>query len=183
MKVEVLGTVNGNIAAFEKALEEAKGHLIQLGDLGITNKDHFDRTKSIPSNYSWSFLAGNLDNFPLCNKHPHCLSQFDSDTYFKMLYISSGSHFDRDSSYVLYDTFRKDVPKVVISYDAPATVVRHMYGQRARMNAFNHVLDDMCAFKAPKKWIFGNCSSNYDVTIGGTTFHGVGSFEQKEIVL
>lgn len=177
----IIGDVHGKIKKYQWLLDyHQPQHSIQVGDFGF-KWEHDWHLKNVDSS-KHKIVFGNHDYYPYIDK-PHSLGNC---SYWNEVFTIRGAHsIDQHMRTEGKDWFRNEElnnfeqlnvldnyvntkPDVVVSHDAPKSVVNHMFGYET--SSTRNLLEHMFQEHRPKLWIFGHFHESKTATILGTRF-------------
>jgi hypothetical protein len=196
-----VGDVHGEWKMLNRAIEKiGDDDIILLGDIDIgifVQKGFHGSTKRMayypkefPSNVK--FIRGNHDNPEVSNKHPNCLGEygvFEMGGH-KIGYLAGGYSLDymyrtegvdwwRNEElpmaelYKALDLFEAEKPDVMISHEAPCSLVKTLFsGQDLYPSRTNQLLDAvLLSVKSINHWFCGHYHFTHDKFFCGVEFH------------
>ena len=182
-RLTLIGDVHGLLDRYAAIVRGLDGPSIQVGDLGF-GKEHTWHGKHIdPELHKVCF--GNHDD-PAFLDHPHSTGDFRHFPAWDLLTIRGAFSIDRamriegrdwwpdeELSYARFqecvDLIARTHPAVIVSHDAPASVVKQFFGYEGR-SITNAGLQACFEVHQPKLWVFGHHHAHRDVVVNGTRF-------------
>ena len=192
MKIKIVSDVHEKTEEFSKILENSKDHVLQLGDLGIGQRDvSKNKFDNLFCEHGWSFIQGNHDNPYHCEKSPHFLGRFGCDQVLKMFWVSGGySPRNRDDWWrkeqltkqemnECLDLYQKTLPKVMITHSAPMIIAKDLgFPDYSFTKEF---LEKLFWLHKPDLWIFGHYHKSFKRNFKGTQFVCLDKLEEMTI--
>lgn len=187
--VTIIGDVHGKYKRYHEIIREKDRHpyTIQLGDFGFKydTLNNVDHTKHI-------ILGGNHDNYDICHKYPHFLSDYGYMVDFNgidFFYYRGAYSIDRDSRTIGIDWWKQEQidiegfmkarelyrlkkPDIVLTHDCPEFLVRDYIGPEGIIyqNITNWALGELYNIHQPRLWIHGHYHTSKTTTYGNTKF-------------
>ena len=189
----VIGDIHGKFNAYTKLISTMSTS-IQLGDFGIG----FTDIPEIPAQHT--FLRGNHDNPFLCQQNPNWIKDgtilFDG----RVMVIGGADSIDVDYrvagvdwwaeeqlSYqelnALIDLYEQVKPDVMLTHDAPFSIVSNMYPMVKTSSRTNQAFDTMRNIHQPKQWLFGHHHRTMTTFADGTLYKCLGELDSTVVDL
>ena len=197
----VIGDVHGKYDRYHKIIRRTEDHpyTVQLGDFGfkydtLKNVDH---TKHV-------IIAGNHDNYDICNNYLHFLSDYGYMVNFNgidFFYYRGAYSIDRQYRTIGVDwwsqeevkieqflkareLYREIKPDIVLTHDCPQNIASIMLNGQGRLyeNITGWALQELFNIHQPKLWLFGHWHQSRTVEYGGTKFVCLDELETYDIV-
>lgn len=176
-----IGDVHGDYGLYCAAVEGAL-ETIQVGDFGIGFG-----AEAWTSDPNHRFIRGNHDNPHLARKKPnHIDSGSEGDHFFvgggwsiDHRYRTPGVSWWPEEEHLwseldeLIDEFRQVKPRVVVSHEAPRSVIEAWIGKKVYPpgpSRTSLALQEMLEIHQPELWVFGHWHQRLDRVINGTRF-------------
>ena len=201
MGLKCIGDVHGKYDRYKRLIRGHK-NTIQVGDMGVGFFNlHGDPRENPPYDAmvasNAQFIRGNHDNPSVCKKH----SQWIPDGFVETGVMFVGGAYSIDHKYrvegcswwpdeelsieefnKLTDVYATVRPHLMITHDAPLSVVRRIHGSH---HAFDdtrtqQALQAMFEIHQPNLWIHGHHHVSVDHKIEGTRFVCLAELELKE---
>lgn len=155
--------------------------------------------KVIPFNYK--FICGNHDNrFEAKKSYTNYLGHFGYIDELSMFFLSGGysrdnkdriegynwwpyEQLDYEEGYNALDLYEIVHPKIVLSHEAPFSVLPELFDFFPESTRTNILLDNMLWINKPKLWVFGHYHISVDRVINGTRFVCLNELEMKDLNL
>ena len=189
-KLRIIGDVHGYFALYEDIANGAD-HSIQLGDFGfkpewnklIFSKLSSDNHKIIPGNHDdYDFIKSPKASAYTFGKD-YGMQQFQGWNFFfirgaysidKNMRIPYRSWWPEEQLTPVqfakaFDEYEEAKPKIILSHDAPSTIIQKMFGRKSINNHTSECLNAFLDHK-PDLWIFGHWHESKIMKIGGTEF-------------
>lgn len=190
--MKFIGDIHGNFHYYFSVIKKITDTFtIQIGDFGFGMGEP-DEPKSIEGNHY--FIRGNHDSPEVCRNHPNYLGDYGYMMGVDVFYVSGAHSPDKLSRHEgnnvwseeelpysvlnnemipLYLKFR---PKIVVSHDAPISVITQMFPMRnIAISRTNQALQSMFEEHQPDLWVFGHHHRSKQMKIGRTLFVCVGT--------
>jgi predicted phosphodiesterase len=175
--VLLIGDVHGKLKQYSDLVKNHEESIV-LGDFGF--KHEYDNK---PTDNNHKILFGNHDYYPYINKD---YSLGDYGVYNDMFYIRGAFSIDwmyrvygrdlfenEELSYEQFNNvinyYSKVKPEIVISHEAPNSIVRDWFGYKDR-NITKQGLQAILEIHKPKLWVFGHHHKSIKRMVGSTEF-------------
>ena len=188
----IIGDVHGKLEQYVK-LANTADRSIQLGDLGVGFPDWNHRRLVLDGLHGdHKFIRGNHDNPSvargMANYIPDGHHDHDTGIFFVGGAFSIDKRFriegvdywsDEECSYqefeTIYDEYVEIKPRIVMTHDAPESVVYDVFPfyrrqMDKRKSLTRSALQAMLDIHRPEKWFFGHWHRSVNATIDGTNF-------------
>jgi len=199
MQVLIIGDVHGKVDSYVNLLEgyiensesfSDEFYSVQIGDFGFrehyTKRNELFQEKSFPKEKHF-FFGGNHDDYhELPSFH---LGDFGTLPFNENVFFIRGAHsIDKNARIKGRDWFseeqlgfkesmkclkkyKRKKPEIVLSHDAPSSVVECMFPSKDLENVHTrNFLQELFEFHKPEVWIFGHWHENKEKEIEGTRF-------------
>jgi len=185
-----IGDVHGKLEQYFKLINNAKKSFC-VGDLGF--KKQWDKLN--PDYTQHKVVMGNHDYHPYRNTHPRSAGNWSfADGIFTVagadsidrVYRTEGVDWfaNEELNYAeqleAFDAYVANKPDVVISHDAPQSIVTLLFGYQTKSQT-RTMLQSMFIEHEPRLWIFGHHHKSKRVKINRTEFVCLNELEIIEI--
>ena len=207
----LVGDIHGNFDIYDSLIKDEK-ESIQLGDygLGFPIEEAYTAENSLKVKNGLTyheapeghlFLRGNHDQPNMCKSHPRYLGDFGMFRG-EVFYLSGAWSIDQDFrtpgidwwreeelSYAqlqdAVDLFAKEMPRVVVSHDAPFVVTEIIHHGEGIRNRTCHAMDAMLDEFMPDYWYFAHHHVSWEGKIPNwnTKFKCLNVYETCESVI
>lgn len=189
----IIGDVHGNLNGYEVAIRD-KERTVQLGDFGFKKEHDWHLNNVDPKSHS--ILFGNHDYYPYLD-HEHSLGNWKYISEFDVFFVRGADSIDKsmrtegrdwfseeEMSYAEFskciDEYEKQKPDVVVSHDAPQSIVLSFFGIPDK-SITRSALDQMFEIHKPNIWIFGHHHTSINSVVFGTYFICLDELESFKI--